>query len=179
MPNIYSKAPDDLIQMVRETMHAYCLDLETAQVRVDVLTIASSDEANEEPVLKLHGYPCAAVVRILGPKDRAKGLGDAEIVIDEIQWKELPRATQFALLHHELHHLELVRNPKGKVKHDEYRRPKLKMRLHDRQFGWFDEVARIHGKASMEVRQSTALVLSGKQTYFAFALAGEAEAEAA
>jgi hypothetical protein len=159
--------------MVAEVMHQHRLDLENSRVRVDVLTIASDDESNEEPVLKLHGYPCAAVVKILGPKDRAKGLGDAEIVIDEIQWNALPRATQAALLHHELYHLELVRNGSGKVKLDEYRRPKLKMRLHDRQFGWFDEVARIHGTASMEVRQASALVLSGKQLYFAFALAGE------
>ena len=172
MSKIYSRAPDALIKQVAEVMTTYCPDLTQNNVRIDCLTIADSDEDSEDPPLKLHGYACAAIVRIQSAKERAKGLGDAEIIFDEKAFIDLPQATQVALIHHELHHLEIQRTPKGKVVLDDYRRPKLKMRLHDRQFGWFDEIARIHGTASMEVRQASTLVLAGKQLYFEFALSG-------
>lgn len=173
MSKIYSKASDRLQKQVAKVMRTYCADLQAASVTIDVLNVAHDDPDNEESPLKLHGYACAAVVRIQGAKERAKGLGDAEIVFDEKTFIDLPEDTQTALIHHELHHLEIQRSPKGKVLLDEYRRPKLKMRMHDRQFGWFDEIARIHGKASIEVRQASALVLGGKQLYFEFALSGE------
>ena len=44
------------------------------------------------------------------------------------------------------------------------------MRLHDQDFGWFAEIAKRHGAASGEIMQATHLFLSGKQTYFEFAL---------
>ncbi len=170
---IYSKASDRLVAQVAAVMAAHCPDLSGNNVRVDCLNIAHDDPDNEDPPLKLHGYACAAVVRILGAKERAKGQGDAEIVFDEATFLRLPEPSQVALIHHELHHLELKRDGKGRVKFDEYRRPKLTMRLHDRQFGWFDEIARVHGTASLEVQQSSALLLGGKQLYFAVALNGD------
>jgi hypothetical protein len=47
-------------------------------------------------------------------------------------------------------------------------RPKLLMRKHDHQFGWFDEVAQRHGEASPEVRQARVLMESSGQLYFDF-----------
>lgn len=48
-------------------------------------------------------------------------------------------------------------------------RPALKMRMHDREFGWFDEIARRHREHSIEIRQSTRLVEDVGQLYFGFA----------
>jgi hypothetical protein len=47
-------------------------------------------------------------------------------------------------------------------------RPKLAMRKHDHQFGWFDEVAQRHGEASPEVRQARVLMEKSGQLYFDF-----------
>jgi hypothetical protein len=66
--------------------------------------------------------------------------------------------------------LEIVRNKHGAPKKDCVGRPKLKMRLHDQQHGWFNEIAKRHGSASLECQQATRLFLHHKQTYFEFAL---------
>ena len=86
-------------------------------------------------------------------------------------------AKKDALLDHELYHLEVQRNKHGKPKLDCNRRPKLTMRLHDRQYGWFDEIAQRHGSASIECQQAMGLYLAGKQTYFQFALKMGSETE--
>jgi hypothetical protein len=70
----------------------------------------------------------------------------------------MSKATQVAVLDHELTHLELVTDGDGTVKYDDYNRPKLKIRLHDIHYGWFSEVAKRHKGASIEVQQATRLV---------------------
>jgi hypothetical protein len=40
------------------------------------------------------------------------------------------------------------------------------MKLHDREFGWFDAIAARHGAASCEVQQVTKLVEEAAQIYF-------------
>lgn len=166
----YSEAPDEIKERVKSVIDRYCPNLKEAGVRVDVLSAATDEDG--EPAVKLHGYPCGATIQIRTSKLRAMGLGDAAIELDEAHFNALPAKTQDALLHHELHHLELKRNRRGKLQLDEHGRPKMTMRLHDRDFGWFDEIARVHGKHSMEVRQATTLVLGGRQLYFEFCLSG-------
>ena len=51
---------------------------------------------------------------------------------------------------------------------DECARPKLKLKKHDRQFGWFDKIAERHGHASGEVRQALKLFTEARQLYFDF-----------
>jgi hypothetical protein len=120
------------------------------RVRVDCLFAhpdLDEDGAPKGPPVTLNGYPCAAKVKITAPKDRAKGCGDAEILIDHDLYQELPDAERDALLDHELQHLEST----GEF--DDMGRPKLTMRLHDHSFGWFDAIAARHGRASFELRQ--------------------------
>lgn len=64
------------------------------------------------------------------------------------------------------------------MKRDDLGRPVLKIRLHDQQHGWFDEIARRHGDASIEVQQAKAFADSSGQTYFGWAAppAGSVEA---
>ncbi len=166
----YAKAPESVSQRVLALIAEYHPDLHSVGVKVDCLSIANSEP--DEPALLLHGYPCAAVVRVLPSKDRAMGRGDAEITIDEAQYAAMSAKEQDALLDHELTHLQVKKKPSGRACFDEHNRPELKMRLHDRQFGWSDEIARRHGSASGEIKQAVQFYLSAKQTYFVFALAG-------
>jgi len=169
MSKIYAKCPAAITDKVSEIISKYHPTLAGVGIKIACLTVANTEE--DEPALLLHGYPCAAVVKILGAKDRARGVGDAEIVFDEVVYNDLSAEEQNALIDHELTHLEVKRRPKtGKPVFDAYKRPALQMKLHDRQFGWFDEVAKRHGAKSMECKQATGLVLSGKQVYFNFDL---------
>lgn len=160
----FSHAPDaDMcIERMQDAHHA---DLEG----VTVTALFAFDTESTLPVLKHQGYPAGAVVRITPVKDRALGMADATIVIDRAGWLALSGRQRDALIDHELTHLaRKIDKETGEVVFDVLERPKLQMRKHDHQFGWFDEVAQRHGQASAEVRQARRLMESSGQLYFDF-----------
>lgn len=160
----YSQAPDvsNTIEHVQDEHHE---DLEG----VTVSGLFVFDTETTLPVLKHGGYPAGAVVRITPVKDRALGIADATIVIDRAGWLALSVRQRNALIDHELTHLaRKIDKDTGEMVFDVLDRPKLLMRKHDHQFGWFDEVAQRHGEASPEVRQSRRLMESSGQLYFDF-----------
>jgi hypothetical protein len=160
----YSQAPDvtDTIEKIQTDHHE---DLEG----VTVTGLFAFDTESSEPVLKHGGYPAGAVVHITPLKDRALGVADATIVVDRAGWLALSQRQRNALLDHELTHLtrKVDKESAGPVC-DALDRPKLVMRRHDHQFGWFDEVAQRHGEASPEVRQARVLMEISGQLYFDF-----------
>lgn len=164
----YSKAPDEVYDRAKHIIKLFYPHLQDAGLRIDILSIAGDDE--EVPVLTHQGYGAAAVVRIVDVKGRTMGRGDAEIVIDECCWLKMDPAEKDALLDHEIHHILLRTVGKSSVVIlDERGRPKLKLKKHDRQFGWFDEIAKRHGHASGEVKQAMRIVAEARQIYFDFA----------
>jgi putative metallopeptidase len=97
-------------------------------------------------------------------------MADASIVVDRATWLSLSPAQRSALIDHELQHFERVLDDESeRPKSDAIGRPKLAMRKHDHQFGWFDEIAQRHGDASFEVRQAKQLIEHSGQLYFDFA----------
>jgi Putative phage metallopeptidase len=161
----YTPAPDALT-CVENMLSEYHGELD--RVTVGTLFIFDLDEEHE-PCLKHQGYPAAAVIRITPLKDRALGVADAMIVVDRACWLSCTQPQRDALIDHELTHLERVLNPKtGKPRFDALSRPKLKMRRHDHQLGWFDEVAQRHADASPEIRQAQQLMAATGQLYLQF-----------
>lgn len=160
----YSHAPDatNCIQNIQADNHA---DLDG----VTVSALFVFDTEATEAVLKHQGYPAQAVVRIVPIRDRALGMADANIVIDRSTWMTLSQRQRDALIDHELTHLtRSLDKETGHPLFDALDRPKLAMRRHDHQFGWFDEIAQRHGDASPEVRQAKQLMASSGQLYFDF-----------
>jgi hypothetical protein len=160
----YSQAPDadSCIETIRATYHQ-----ELRGVTVAALFVF--DHESSVPVLKHQGYPAGAVVRITPLKDRALGIYDAQIVIDRAGWLALSQRQRDALVDHELTHLtRKIDKETGDMLVDILGRPKLVMRRHDHQHGWFDEIAQRHGEASPEVRQARRLMESSGQLYFDF-----------
>jgi len=169
----YSAAPD-----VMSTIDNMLAEYHGELHGVTVGALFAFDLMQEhEPCLKHQGYPAGAVVRITPVKDRAQGLPDAQIVVDRATWLGLKQPQRDALIDHELTHLERALSPKtGKPKFDVLDRPKLKIRRHDHQLGWFAEVAERHGEASCEVRQGKQLIAATGQLYFPFQFAPLAKA---
>jgi Putative phage metallopeptidase len=160
----YSPAPsaDGCIAQVRDDYHP---DLEG----VTVSALFVFDSESSEPVLKHQGYPAQAIVRITPVRDRALGMADAVIVIERSSYLTLSQRQRDALLDHELTHLTRALDPETqRPVFDVLDRPKLKMRRHDFQLGWFNEVAQRHADASAEVRQAKQLMESAGQLYFDF-----------
>ena len=144
-------AKRDVLDLLAQTIHHYHSDLESAEVTVGVL-VAWPKRAGDEFPVKLHGYPCQAVVKITPYRARVQGVQDAVITIDGPNWERLDEGERIALLDHELTHLELVRDDEGNVKGDDHGRPKLTCRLHDWELGGFAAVAKRHGNAAPEVK---------------------------
>lgn len=164
MATTYEKAPAEITEQISRLIAEWHPKLAKAGVTVDALT-ALNDSGH---AVKCAGYPALAVVRIISLKDRVKGMADAEIVIDSDAWETLEPAQQDALLDHELYHLEPIEDADG-FKRDSLGRPKLSMRLHDVQVGWFREIATRHGANSPERIQAKKLFDKEQQTFFNFA----------
>lgn len=142
------------LQSVMEKYHG---PLHENGVKVDILLAkgpTDEDGENIGPAVKHHGRTCYAKVRIIGLKDRAAGRGDAEIILDGDHCDTWSQEQAEAILDHELTHLELQTFEDGALKRDDLDRPKLRIRPHDREFGWFDSVARRHGQHAVEVQQA-------------------------
>lgn len=161
----YDPAPQHVHDLLDSIMGKYHHELDDVGLKVDLLYVSSSKEG---PALTQRGQPAYAVVRALDSKSRAMGRGDAEIVIDRDKYELMPEETREALLDHELYHIELVKDRHGDVKLDDHRRPKLKMRKHDYEVGFFHEIVRRHGEHSIEWKQANALKVQHGQLYFTF-----------
>lgn len=160
MPTLYEKASDAVCQQADGVINKYHDRLRDAAVKIDfIFAHAPQDEKGfpTGPAIKWHGFSAAGVCKILSIKDRAMGRGDAEIILDGDKWDSWDVERQNALIDHELTHIELVVNQMGILRRDDLDRPKLKLRKHDAEFGWFAEVARRHGTHSFEVHQATVL----------------------
>lgn len=168
MSKIYAPAPSGVAERVAHLMKVFHRPLHDAGLKIDLISV-SDDDPDCEHALKLRGYPAYACVKAVDIKGRTMGRGDAEIQIDEGKWLTLPDATKDAILDHELEHIELVLNPKNKkVRLDCRGRPKIKMKLHDVEYGHFVSIAERHGKASIEVQQCRQLFMQHHQKLFPF-----------
>lgn len=157
----YEMASDETRECCAAVMHQYHGELCDAGVEIDILLAHAPTDANGDangPALKDRGHGCAAKTRIIPLRDRVAGRGDAEITLDGDEYDVWTGPQLEAILDHELTHLELCVGEKGTVKRDDADRPKLRLRDHDHQYGWFDSVARRHGEYSVEVQQATRLV---------------------
>lgn len=154
MPN-YGKASADAYDRLERMLKVYHAPLVNAEVKVDLLFAFPKQNKNGDDVghaVSHGGYAAYAKIRVIGLKDRAKGMGDAEIIIDGRRWDELSEETRDALIDHELEHLEL-KTKLGTVQRDDLNRPILRLVKHDHQFGWFNAVVRRHGEHSIEWQQ--------------------------
>lgn len=156
----YQKCGADVESLVETIVSKYHHRLRDAEVRVDLVFAYAATDANGDtmgPALKKNGLRCYAIARNIGLKDRAKGAGDCEIAIDGDEWPTMNDIEQEALLDHELTHFELRTDKDGNLVRDDLDRPKIRIRPHDREIGWFDEVAQRHGKEAFEFRAFNSL----------------------
>lgn len=166
----YHRADAEVLSLVADVMRRFHGGLAAAGVMIDVLMAHPTEDDNGDTVghaITVHGYPAAACVKVLAYKDRVKTGCDAELMLDDLQWDTSTWDEQVAVVDHELTHLELIVDARGNVRRDDAERPRLRMRKHDRHFGWFDLVAHRHGEHSLEVRQAREMVQSDqfKQCY--------------
>lgn len=171
----YVRADESVTDLVTEVMQAHHQDL--AAEGVTVATLMARGKRDKDGVLvgvaiTIGGYQCAGCLRITSLKQRALGMADAVMLLDGDRWDGWKRERQVALVDHELTHLQLVDGDEG-FETDDLGRPKLRARRHDREFGWFDDVAARHGEHSFEWEQfrdfeASCLTRTGRQLWLPF-----------
>lgn len=178
---IYKKEPDGIREVVDKLVEQFHGGLCDANVKIDILGAWAATDQNgdtEAVALKLHGYPCQATMAVVSYKNRVLGGGDALLTVDIENWEELSTEEREALIDHELEHLELRTDKDGLIIRDDLDRPKMHIRRHDHQFGWFDSVARRHGPASIEIKQLREFNAAHEQLWLPFESDDEAQAAA-
>ena len=150
----FQKCDETVLEMAKATLcefetHKPIID---RGVRIDFLfAYGDRDETTGErttDALKKNGVRALGICRKVSLKDRAKGMGDAEITLDHDHWSEVDEAEQRALLDHELHHIVVTADS------DDLGRPVIKLRKHDFEVGWFAPIAQRHGAHSVERQQA-------------------------
>jgi hypothetical protein len=145
MAKVYTVADKALVKLIGDTMKKHHAPLVDAGVTVSALLVSEG--------LKHHGYPAAAVVKVNNLKDRVEGKADCTIVFDGDTLPNWPEGKTAAVVDHELQHVEVVLDDRGKVETDDIGRPKLKLRLHDFEVGGFTAIIERHKEAALEAQQ--------------------------
>jgi len=147
------------VKAMRKKWHP---ELEKARVRIDVLMVSTDGE--DGAAIKANGYPADGLAKILPQEQRGAGTADARILLDAEKYDSLEDKERDALIDHELQHFQVVMKD-GVIVLDGNERPKLRMRRHDVQVGWFSVIAERHKEHSAEVQQAKAIVQRAASTY--------------
>jgi hypothetical protein len=162
MSATYEVADQSVSDFTMRVMQRYHGGLFALDTTVDILMASPPRDGNSDPTgpaLKLHGQRAYAIIRQTRPDERALGHADLHLKIDKEAWEEMDEDERTALIDHELSHI----TPKlkdGAVKRDVYERPLFCIVPHNYEVGWFFQVARRHGRKSIECRQLQDLINS-------------------
>lgn len=167
----FKNEPEVLRQTINEVLKAHpCYEpLLERNVKIDAIFAYANQDENNKPIgnaITVNGVKALGKCKVVSLKDRAKGHGDAEIIIDGDHWDQVGIGEQFALVDHELYHIVLNQTKTGVVRLDDLGRPKLRIRKHDYQFGWFTEIARRNGAFSGEQLQARQIFEEAGQFYW-------------
>jgi Putative phage metallopeptidase len=163
MPKVFEKVEGGEIPKLGQSLiDKHYPDINQADLTIDYLLVSNG----EGQAIMHHGYPALGLCRIVSLKDRAKGMADVEIQLDHRAWTGMTKEQKAALLDHELNHVIIVRGDENEILTDDLNRPKVKMRKHDFQFGWFTAIADRHGMNSPEVTQAKILWDEAGQSFF-------------
>lgn len=160
--NKYTAAGLDVARRAKRLRKKYHPELDKARVRVDFLFVTTDGE--DGCALKCNGYPAMAVASVIPQKNRVGLKADARIIIDKEAWDGLAEKQKDALLDHELYHFQVVMAD-DTIALDGNDRPKIRIRKHDVQLGFFSAIARRHGEHSQEVIQARALIADAAEVY--------------
>ena len=159
-------------ELCDEVIKKYHADLDSAAVNVD-LVMCFRDPEGEAPAILKDGQRVLGSSKSISLKDRVKGMGDCEIILDGDAWGSMPLPMKEALLDHHLQCFEVKRDKNGDFIFDDINRPVVKMRPHDRVIRFFDTVAQRHGTNSIEAEQLRSMFLGYSSTYLPFVPAKE------
>jgi hypothetical protein len=118
--------------------------------------------------ITLRGFRALGTCRKTNSEERAAGRGDAVVMLDADWWEEADEAAQRALLDHQLFHIDVCHDEDGIVIKDKGGRPRLRMRKHDVELGFFKLVAERNGVHSQECKLAKIIMDHSGQAYWPY-----------
>lgn len=164
MPTVYKRCGVDVENLAGELLHKYEDHKPVLEAKVSIDYLFAYNESGRAAI-RQNGYPCLGLTRKIGLKDRVKGAADAEIILDGDWWEKANDRERRGLLDHELHHVS-PKMKNGAFDTDDQGRPKIELRKHDWQFGWFGIIAERHGKWSQECVQAKSIMDKDGQLFW-------------
>lgn len=160
MSTTYQPADQKVHHAAARLRKEYHKDLDEAGVTVCYLmAFAPTDKQGtpKGPSIKLHGYPCAAIVKVNNLLLRAQGVMDCTIIIDGDEWSDRPDEEKLAIIDHELEHIEVTLKRRDNEGHpifetDDLGRPVTNLKNHDFHGGGFKSVMHRHQGAALETK---------------------------
>lgn len=173
----FQKCPQAVLDLANELLCEFesHKPILTSRARIDYVFAFCDRDDHGQPknhAIMHRGNRALGVCRKIKLKDRVLGRADAEITLDGDWWQLASVAEQRALLDHELHHICVETDSNGKAITDDFSRPKITMRRHDYEIGWFAVIAERHGAASQECVQA-AMMLDKAGQFFWPSLVGK------
>ena len=151
----FSIANEEINLTIQKVMKENHGELHAEGVTITAM-IARSEEGQ---AIKVRGCEAAGCIRVTKLMERTLGLGDAVMILDGERLDAWSSKRLQAVIDHELRHLMLAKNKKtGQIQRDDEGRPKLRIRPHDFEFGWFARTAELYGEESYEVSQAREIV---------------------
>ena len=160
---------EGVLKMSKTLINAVPEHGQLERVKIDYLFAFADLDDEGQPInnaLNKNGMRALGLCRKIGLKDRAKGNGDVEILLDHDHWKTIPEAERRALLDHEMTHIGVCVARGGIIKLDAIGRPKINIRKHDVEVGWFASVAQRHGRHSIEQIQAKSILDKAGQFFW-------------
>lgn len=161
----YQPADDALkqrVERVKSTHHRRLIQKvgdDTIAVKIETILVfppRNKDGVETDVAIKVGGKEAYACIRCTKLEERVAGRGDAVMWIDGSRYKKWKNDILDAIIDHEITHLDWIDHDSG-FQLDDICRPRLKLRPHDFEVGWFTEVAERHGMNSVEVLQAARL----------------------
>lgn len=167
----FIKCPKAVSDLALEILCEFPTHKPLLDAKAQIAYVFAHGERDEDgnvvtPALKKNGVVALGIAKILGLKDRALGRGDAEVSIDGDWWEKASDEERRALLDHELHHFAVKASVQGVIETDDLNRPKLRIRKHDFEFGWFAIIAERHGESSLERQQAQSIMDAAGQLFW-------------
>ena len=160
-------ATKEVTKLADQLVRLYHTDMDSIAAKVDVLFCFRAEDS-DEPALAKDGSRVLSVSKVTSLKDRVKGMGDVEIILDGDAWGNLDDKGKAALLDHALESFEAKRDKEGDFVLDDIDRPTFRIRPHDRVVRFYDAIAQRHRSDSMEVKQLQRMFAESGQIYLPF-----------
>lgn len=154
MPRDYAKPDSSVLAVLQHVLTNYRPDLVEYEVRFGFYMVTSSSGDSEDeppPAIVVNRCPAKAKVRLTTQEERTYVPYDVMIYIDADEWEVMYDTQRIALIHHEVSHVQQVRDKDGFPKTTDDGRPKLKLRPDDWCLTGFFDTANAFGQDALEV----------------------------